>query len=115
VLVVNLLLPPEVLLLDNPLLRYLLVSVLAFAPVFLANIIFANAFRDSEAADIAFASNLLGIMVGGTLEYFSMLIGYRLLLLLVILFYACTLLTRHRRTTGDGVSPAVELLAPVEK
>jgi spermine/spermidine synthase len=115
VLVVNLLLPPEALLLNNPLLRYLLASVLAFAPVFLANIIFANSFRDSEAADIAFASNLLGIMVGGTLEYFSMLIGYRLLLLLVILFYICTLLTRHRRTTGDGVSPAVELLAPVEK
>ncbi len=97
VLALNLFLPPESLLLDNPLARYFLASVLAFAPVFLANIIFTNSFRDSEAADIAFASNLLGIMVGGTLEYFSMLFGYRLLLLPVIVFYACALLLRSRR------------------
>ena len=96
-LTVNFLLPPETLLLGNLLARYLLASVLAFAPVFLANIIFANSFRDSEAADVAFASNLLGIMVGGGLEYFSMLIGYRLLLLPVIAFYACALLLRSRR------------------
>ncbi|TMC85740.1 MAG: hypothetical protein E6J10_07790, partial [Chloroflexi bacterium] len=88
VLVLNVLLPPEALLLGNPLVRYLLASVLAFTPVFLANIIFANSFRDSETADVAFASNLLGIMVGGGLEYFCMLIGYRMLLLFVIVFYA---------------------------
>jgi hypothetical protein len=100
VLVLNVLLPPEALLLGNPLVRYLLASVLAFTPVFLANIIFANSFRDSETADVAFASNLLGIMVGGGLEYFSMLIGYRMLLLFVIVFYACALLLRNRRQGG---------------
>ncbi|MFL5592773.1 MAG: spermidine synthase [Ktedonobacteraceae bacterium] len=100
VLVLNILLPPEALLLGNPLVRYLLASVLAFTPVFLANIIFANSFRDSETADVAFASNLLGIMVGGGLEYFSMLIGYRMLLLFVIVFYACALLLRNRRQGG---------------
>ncbi len=96
ILTFNLLLPPEALLLPNLVMRYLLASILAFAPVFLANIIFTNAFRDSEAADIAFASNLLGIMVGGALEYFSMLFGYRLLLVLVMIFYACALLLRRR-------------------
>jgi Spermine/spermidine synthase domain len=100
ILAVNVLLPPESLLLGNPVARYLLASALAFAPVFLANIVFANSFRDSQTADIAFASNLLGIMVGGGLEYFSMLIGYRLLLLLVILFYACAMLLRIRRKAG---------------
>jgi hypothetical protein len=104
VLAVNLLLPPETLLLGNPLARYLLASALAFTPVFLANIIFANAFRDSETADVAFASNLLGIMVGGGLEYFSMLVGYRLLLVGVIAFYFCALLLLGRR--GLGVRPA---------
>ncbi len=98
VLVLNLLLPPEILLLNNPVARYLLASILAFVPVFLANIIFANSFRDTEAADIAFASNLLGIMVGGAMEYFSMLIGYRLLLIPVIVFYACALLLRRYRS-----------------
>ncbi len=101
VLLLNLLLPPEILLLNNPVARYILASVLAFAPVFLANIIFANSFKDSEAADIAFASNLLGIMVGGTMEYFSMLIGYHLLLIPVIVFYACALLLKRYRSIGQ--------------
>src|SRR6266849_9406002 len=106
VLVVNLLLPPETLLLGNPLLRYLLASALAFAPVFIANIIFANSFRDSQDADITFASNLLCIMVGGGLEYFSMLIGYRMVLLPVIAFYACALLLRNHRYLRIPVSKA---------
>ena len=102
VLLLNILLPPDALLLSNPILRYVLASVLAFTPVFLANMIFTNSFRDSETADIAFASNLLGIMVGGGMEYFSMVFGYRLLLLPVIIFYACALLLRlrSRRTSG---------------
>jgi hypothetical protein len=96
ILILNILLPPEALLLNNPVIRYILASALAFAPVFLANIIFTNSFRDSETADIAFASNLLGIMVGAGLEYFSMLTGYRLLLIAVIAFYALALLLRGR-------------------
>ena len=87
---------PEALLFDNAALRYIVASLLAFAPVFLANVIFSNSFRDSEAADVAFASNLLGIMVGGMLEYFSMLFGYHLLLLPVIVFYALALVFRGR-------------------
>ncbi|HEX9134130.1 MAG TPA: hypothetical protein VF844_17700, partial [Ktedonobacteraceae bacterium] len=104
ILAVNVLLPPETLLLGNAAVRYLLASFLAFAPVFLANIIFANSFRDSETADIAFASNLLGIMIGGGLEYFSMLIGYRWLLLLVMGFYACAMLLRNRQKTRTGAA-----------
>jgi Spermine/spermidine synthase domain len=100
ILVVNIVLPPETLLLGNLVARYLLASVLAFAPVFLANIIFTNSFRDSEAADIAFASNLIGIMVGGGLEYLSMLVGYRMLLVLVIVFYTLAFLLRHRKQAG---------------
>ena len=113
VLLLNILLPPGALLLNNPVLRYILASVLAFAPVFLANIIFTNSFRDSETADIAFASNLLGIMVGGGLEYFSMLIGYRLLLIPVIVFYACALLLRIRSQRTPGTSDEAEASEPV--
>ncbi|HYB01854.1 MAG TPA: hypothetical protein VED37_16660, partial [Ktedonobacteraceae bacterium] len=104
ILLVNILLPPNALLLSNPILRYILASALAFTPVFLANIIFTNSFRDSETADIAFASNLLGIMVGGGMEYFSMVFGYRLLLIPVILFYAFALLLRlkSRRIPGKA-------------
>ena len=106
VLILNLLLPPEALLLSNPVVRYVLASVLAFAPVFLANIIFTNSFRDSETADIAFASNLLGIIVGGGMEYFSMLIGYNALLILVIVFYACAMVLRGRQKATTLIAPA---------
>src|SRR5947209_2735649 len=107
ILLFNILLPPEALLFSNPIVRYLVASALAFAPVFLANIIFTNSFRDSETADIAFASNLLGIMVGGGMQYFSMLLGYRMLLVFVMVFYAAALLLKLRRgTTGAEAAPA---------
>jgi Spermine/spermidine synthase domain len=113
VLLLNILLPPDALLLSNTILRYMLASVLAFTPVFLANIIFTNSFRDSETADIAFASNLLGIMVGGGMEYFSMLFGYRLLLIPVIVFYACALLLRLRSSRTPGVLDEARASKPV--
>jgi hypothetical protein len=95
-LALNLAIRPETLLLQNVFARYLIASFLAFAPVFLANIIFSNSFRDTESADIAFASNLLGIMLGGMLEYFSMLFGYHMLLLFVMTFYFLAMLVRPR-------------------
>jgi len=61
-------------------------GVFVFAPIFLANVVFSHAFRDSDSADLAFTSNLFGIMVGGMLEYTSLLFGYRFVLLLAILF-----------------------------
>jgi hypothetical protein len=60
-------------------------------------VIFSNSFRETEQADVAFASNLLGIMVGGMLEYFSMLVGYHLLLVAVIAFYFLAMMLRGRR------------------
>jgi hypothetical protein len=86
-LLLNYAIRPESLLLDLPALRYLVAAVLAFTPVFVANVVFTRSFRDREAADIAFASNLLGIMAGGTLEYFALLWGYRSLLLLALALY----------------------------
>jgi SAM-dependent methyltransferase len=93
-LVLNLAVRPETLLLQNAILRYVIASGLIFAPVFLANVIFSNSFRETEVADVAFASNLLGIMVGGMLEYFSMLVGYHLLLVAVIGFYFLAMVLR---------------------
>lgn len=86
-LLLNYAVQPQSLLLDMPALRYVIAAALAFAPVFIANVVFARSFRDSEAADIAFASNLLGIMAGGTLEYFALLWGYQSLLLLALALY----------------------------
>jgi hypothetical protein len=48
---------------------------------------------------MAFASNLLGAMVGGALEYVALLSGYRALLLVVAILYgvAWLLATRFRQ------------------
>ena len=80
-------LPPESLLLDPPWLRYLIAAAVAFAPVFIANLVFTYSFRDTRTADMAFASNLLGAMVGGAMEYLALLTGYRALLLFVAALY----------------------------
>jgi hypothetical protein len=87
-------------------LRYALASIVAFLPVFLANLVFAGSFKGTgPSADVAFASNLIGIMLGGMLEYASLLIGYRHLLLIVIGFYVLSALLLRRR------APAAEMEA----
>jgi hypothetical protein len=90
------LLPPEQLLIDPPALRYALAAGLAFAPIVFANLVFAHSFRDTAAADMAFASNLLGAMVGGALEYVALLSGYRSLLLVVAGLYVLAYLFASR-------------------
>ncbi len=107
------LLPPEALLLDPPWLRYVVASFLAFAPIFFANLVFTYSFRDTRSADMSFASNLLGAMVGGALEYASLLTGYRALLLMAGGLYALAMVlaTRYRllgdRELETGVRPGV--------
>lgn len=91
-------LPPASLLVDPPWLRYALASAITFAPIFLANLVFAHSFRDTDTADMAFASNLLGAMVGGVAEWAALVTGYQALLLLVGACYllAYGLATRWR-------------------
>jgi len=98
-LAIAFLLPPESLLIEPAWLRYALAAALAFAPVFFANLVFSYSFRDTKTADMAFASNLLGAMVGGALEYLALLTGYRALLIVVAVLYALAYVfaTRWRR------------------
>jgi SAM-dependent methyltransferase len=87
-LLINYIIPLKTLLaLENPVLRYALAGTLTFAPVFLANLVFSQAFRETETSDIAFGSNLLGAMLGGLLEYLSLLLGYQALLIVALAAY----------------------------
>ena len=83
-----------------------LAAVVAFAPVFLANLIFTFSFRDTKIADMAFASNLLGAMVGGVIEYAALITGYRALLIAVAILYGLAWLfaTRFRVLADLGLS-----------
>jgi hypothetical protein len=40
-----------------------------------------------QSSTVAFGANLLGAMVGGVLEYMSLVVGYRALLVAVALLY----------------------------
>jgi hypothetical protein len=50
-------------------------------------LVFTYSFRDTKIADMAFASNLLGAMLGGVVEYLAMISGYRFLLVVVAGLY----------------------------
>lgn len=96
------LLPPSSLLIEPIWLRYVLAAALAFAPVFFANLVFSYSFRDTKTADMAFASNLLGAMVGGAIEYVALITGYQALLLIVaVLYLAAYLLATRVRLLAD--------------
>jgi hypothetical protein len=76
--------------------RFVVACLLAFTPILIANLIFAQRFRDVGDSVTAFGANLLGAMLGGILEYTSLLTGYRALLILVAVIYGLALLTGRR-------------------
>ncbi|HEY2803746.1 MAG TPA: spermidine synthase [Actinomycetota bacterium] len=99
--------PPEAVL-GLPLVPRLVVAIaLAFGPIFVANVIFAERFRESASSTLAFGTNLLGAMVGGLLEYTALIVGYRDLLVLAALLYAVAVLTRPSSEGGAPEAPAV--------
>jgi hypothetical protein len=80
--------------------RLLAAIAIAFFPIFVANLVFAERFRDTEDPTAAFGANLLGAMVGGTLEYLSLLTGFRALLFLVAALYGAAYLLAPKATAG---------------
>ena len=87
-------------------LRLLAAVILAFAPVFFANLLFTSRFKDSANPTAAFAANLFGAMVGGCLEYLSLLIGYQFLLLIAVALYVIAVLAERGRA-GRGTVPTI--------
>jgi hypothetical protein len=86
-LVVAFVVPPSWVLSLSPVPRFLAAGVLAFGPIFTANLVFTQRFKDVGSSTVAFGANLLGAMVGGLFEYSSLIFGYRPLLILVAMFY----------------------------
>lgn len=93
-LVVAWVVPQSSLLTLSPVPRFIAAVALAFAPIFLANLIFAQRFQDVGSSTTAFAANLLGAIVGGGLEYTALVTGYRFLLVVVAILYGLALVAR---------------------
>jgi Spermine/spermidine synthase domain len=106
----TLLLPPSTLLIEPAWLRYTVAAALTFAPVFFANLVFSYSFRDTRTADMAFASNLLGAVIGGAIEYLALITGYGFLLVVVAALYlaAWALATRFRFLADVELAPVPE-------
>ena len=84
---------------------------MAFAPVFLANLIFSQRFRDVGDSTVAFGANLLGAMLGGVLEYLAIITGYRNLLFVVALLYGLAYLFGRRHLVGRRTAEPVVVAA----
>lgn len=100
-LAVGFVVPESFLLALGPVPRFIVAVVIAFTPIFIANLVFAQRFASVEGGStIAFGANLLGSMVGGLLEYASLVTGYRFLLVVAAACYGMAFLLgrRHFRT-----------------
>jgi hypothetical protein len=80
-------------------LRLLVSVVIAVLPIFAANVIFAKRFAATADAPLAFGTNLLGAILGGCLEYLSLIFGYRALLIVAAIVYVLAFAIRPRERT----------------
>lgn len=76
--------------------RFVAAVLLAFTPILIANLIFAQRFKDVGNSATAFGANLLGAMLGGMLEYTALVTGYRALLIIVAVLYGLAFVTGRR-------------------
>ena len=67
--------------------RFLAAVTLAFFPIFVANVVFTQRFKEVGDSTTAFGANLLGAMFGGLLEYAALDHRLSALLLLVAVLY----------------------------
>jgi hypothetical protein len=94
------LVPQDALLSLSTVPRFIAAVSLAFAPIFVANLVFAQRFREAASATTAFAANLLGAIIGGMIEYVSLITGYRFLLIVVGVLYALAFIVTPRRSVA---------------
>lgn len=89
--------------------RIVVAVVIAFLPIFVANLVFAKRFADTGDAALAFGVNLLGSILGGCLEYLSLVVGYHALLVIAGLLYigAYLVMPRETRRAARGHTPPV--------
>lgn len=73
--------------------KYLLVTLVLFVPLALANLTFSRAFRESAQPASAFAANMLGAVVGGALENLALVTGHSALLLVAAALYSAAWLS----------------------
>jgi len=105
-LVAMYLLRPGVLLSLPILARGVAGGLLNAAPILFAGVIFSALLSRSPDPAASLASNLLGAIFGGCVEYLSMIVGLRALTLVAITFYLVALMVSRHDRTGPLALPA---------
>jgi SAM-dependent methyltransferase len=83
--------------------RLALVGGLTALPMFFSGIVFAYSFKRAADPAAALGANVLGGVLGGVLEYLSLVFGLQFLFYLVAAFYALSLLALAQRK--DATAP----------
>jgi len=80
-------------------------------PVYFAGIIFAQSFSVTKLAGPAIGANMFGAVLGAWVEYLSMIVGFRALVLLALLFYMASLqmYLRHVSVSQQSKRPEEDL------
>jgi hypothetical protein len=81
--------------------RFIAAVVLWFTPIFIANLVFAQRFRDVGESNVAFGANLLGAVLGGVIEYAALVTGYASLAILVVILYGAAFLVGQRSVAAS--------------
>lgn len=103
--VLNFLFPIHSLLRVGLPMRLLTAMTLMAAPIFFAAFIFARSFKQTPYPDLAYASNLLGAVVGGLTEYSTLVVGFRVQLLIALAMYGLSFVAlRWTQTRGSIVA-----------
>lgn len=95
-LIITWLINPKDIALTNQSLKTILSLFLVTVPLFFAAVIFASLLRNTKDISTAFGMNLLGVVLGGFLEYSSLLLGLNNLAILALLIYFLSYLSHKR-------------------
>jgi hypothetical protein len=97
-LALNLAVPMTSFLELHGLIRVVVSCLVVFVPVFFAGVVFAASFRDCARSDVAFGSNIGGVILGGLSENLSLMIGFSNLLILATAYYMLSAALAPRKT-----------------
>ncbi len=84
----NYLFPLEIMLSMTTPVRIIASMFFVAAPVFFASVCFSRLFRRQRAVGYPLGVNLIGTMIGGWIEYLSMVLGIRAIWLVLLAIYA---------------------------
>ena len=87
--------------------RLVAAIAIAFAPIFFANLLFTSRFKNAQNTTAAFAANLFGAMIGGCLEYLSLVLGYQWLIAVAALIYVIAVVVGQRAIAKTASTSAI--------